>query len=502
MYKTLKADRDAYISNRVIKNERMLTANVGNAGSLDLYKLYGKSTSGSLPNTELTRILIHYDLSPIQTLVTQGKINPTSPTFNATLKLFDVYGGQPTPNNFNVSVFPLSRSFEEGLGRDIVYLADKDACNFLSGSRAQGPWIAQGCEAAGGIPGTCDYITSSAFVSSGASLRSTQFFRTGEEDLEIDVTTIVSATLAGIIPDEGFRISLESSLESDQRSYFVKRFASRTAFNESKHPALVIKFDDSIQDDSQSLVFDSTNTLFFYNYDRQEPKNLVSGSSLTPVIGPNSLKLKLVTEVSGGVYVLSFPASQHGAGQFASTGVYSSSFVIPSSDPVFAQKLALSGSVKVRQVWSSMDETVTYQSGSFLYVRPKLSGGSSAVNQRFTVSVHSLQAEYDQSQTALVRVHLFDIESPYIKASRLPVEMPGSVFRDVHFQIRCVDDDSIAVAFDRLKNSTRLSSDEKGMYFPFDMSNLTKGRTYTIEVMLASTIVNSVYKTGVRFLVR
>lgn len=501
MYKTLRADRDAYISNRVIKGTRELSANVGAAGSLDLYKLYGKTLSGSVPNTELTRLLVHYDLSSIRTLISQGKLDPSNPSFNATLKLFDVYGGQPTPNNFSVSVFPLSRSFDEGLGRDIVFMADKDACNFLSGSRAQGQWLSAGCELAGGIPGTCDYITASTFVASGASLGSSQFFRTGEENLEIDVTLAISATLANIIPDEGFRISLEPSLEVDERSYFVKRFASRTAFNESKHPALIIRYDDSIQDDSQALTFDSQNTLFFYNYDRQEPKNLVSGSSLTPITGSNSLQLKLSTEISGGYYTLVFPASQHMNGTFPVKGVYSSSFVIPSSDSVFAQKLAVSGSVRVRQIWSSLDDHVTYQSGSFLFVRQGSSGWSASVNQRFTVSAHNLQGDYKNDQTAIVRIHLFDIESPYIKASRLPVEMPGSVFRDVHYQIRCVDDDLIVIPFDRLKNSTRLSSDAKGMFFPLDMSNLSKGRTYTIEVMLTSSDVTTRYDTGAQFTV-
>lgn len=478
-----------------------MTANVGAAGSLDLYKLYGKTLSGSIPNTELSRLLVHYDLSSLRTLVAQGKLDPSNSSFAATLKLFDVYGGQPTPNNFNVSVFPLSRSFDEGLGRDVVYMADKDACNFLSGSRAQGQWLTAGCEMAGGIPGTCDYITSSVFVSSGASLGSTQFFRTGEENLEIDVTLAISATLANIIPDEGFRISLENSLEVDQRSYFVKRFASRTAFNETKHPALIIRYDDSIQDDSQALTFDSQNTLFFYNYDRQEPKNLVSGSSMTPITGSNSLNLKLETEISGGVYTLTFPASQHNNGTFPSQGVYSSSFVIPSTDAVFAQKLAVSGSVRVRQIWSSLDDKVTYQSGSFLFVRPGASGGSSGVNQRFTVSAHNLQGEYKNDQIANVRIHLFDIESPIIKASRLPVEMPGAVFRDVHYQIRCVDDDLVVIPFDQLKNSTRLSSDSRGMFFSLDMSNLTRGRTYTIDVMLASSMFNTRYDTNARFTV-
>ena len=51
-----------------------------------------------------------------------------SPTFKCYLKLHDVYGGQTTPSNFKLAVFPLSKSFDEGIGRDIIRFSDLRFC--------------------------------------------------------------------------------------------------------------------------------------------------------------------------------------------------------------------------------------------------------------------------------------------------------------------------------------------------------------------------------------
>ena len=126
MLKILKSDKDTYITNKVIKGKRQLNANVGLAGTLDLFKLYGASLSGSFKNTELSRILIHFDLDPLRSLISSGKIDINDPSFWCKLHLKDVYGSQPTPTNFQVSVFPLSASFDEGIGRNVTYYSDYD----------------------------------------------------------------------------------------------------------------------------------------------------------------------------------------------------------------------------------------------------------------------------------------------------------------------------------------------------------------------------------------
>lgn len=507
MYRIFKADKDTYITNQVINGSRAENANVGAAGSLNLFKLYGHTTmdatgslvtadsSGSRPNIELTRLLIHYDIDDLRDLVAAGKIDPGNSSFNATVKLFDVYGGQPTPSNFTVALYPLSRSFDEGLGRDVVYCSDRDTSNFLTGSRAQGPWLMSGC-LSGGLPGTVDYITASSLILNGTSLKSVQTFTTGEEDLEIDVTTIVSATLAGLLPDNGFRISFDSSIENDHYTYFVKRFASRTAFNESKHPRLIVKFDDSIQDDVLSLELDSPSYLFLYNYVRQAPANLTSGSASTPITGSNCLILKLMTEISGGWHTLSFTGSQHTRGIFAVTGVYSASVTLPSTDTTLMTKLAQSGTIKLTPVWGSLDGTLSYLTGSAIYAYAPSRGAQVIDDKKFTVTVHGLKPDYFSDEEPVFRTNVFDVTSQTIRFSRLPVEHPGVVVRDVHYQVRDSVSGIIEIPFDTTYNSTRLSSDANGMYFKLDMTNLTKERSYVIDILVVTASGRTTYKAA------
>src|SRR5579885_824189 len=287
MFKVLYALKDAYVQNRVVNGTFQVSGNVGQAGSLDLFKLYGYTStmSGSTvtPNVELSRLLIHFDLQPLRDMVAAGQVDPGNASFSCRLHLYDVYGGQPTPDNFTVTVNPLSASFDEGHGKDVVYYSDYDVCNWFSSSLASGSWIGPGCSTGGVSPSSADYFT---------NYQAQQTFVKGTEDLDVDITQIVSATLAGLIPDAGFRIAFAPSLESDSHSYFVKRFASKQAYNAEKHPKLFVRFDSSIQDDTQNFFLDSPSYLFLYNYVLGAALgNLMSASM--PVTGRNSLLLTL-----------------------------------------------------------------------------------------------------------------------------------------------------------------------------------------------------------------
>jgi hypothetical protein len=490
MYKILKADKDAYITNRFIKiassGSLRTGSNVGAAGTLDLFKLYGVTfadNNPSFPNLELSRILIHFDLQPIKDLIYSSSININHKTFNCSLKLFDVYGGQTTPSNFDVSIFPMSKSFDEGVGRDVVYYSDYDACNFSSSSIGTS-WEMSGSGKGGGAEEVCDYITSSVDLG-GTNLEVTQHFSTGEEDLTVDVTKIVSATLAGILPDSGFRLSLKSNLEDDKYSYFVKRFSSRTAYDSTKHPRLIVRYDDSVQDDSQNLRFDQNSTIFLRNYLHGEPANILSGSSLTSITGSNSLLLKLVTAVSGnGSYSLIFTGSQHSDGVNYYPGLYSASFTIPQTNQTLYKELQHSGSVTFTPIWLSLDESVAYFTGSKLTVYPSQRSNSTIDFKNYVVTTSGLQALHRTDEKVFIRLNIFDHTSPTIKLVKRPIELSGVVVRKAYYQVRDISTNEIILSFDETYGSTKVSSDFSGMYFVLDTSNLMKERSYVIDVML------------------
>jgi hypothetical protein len=480
MLKIIKTDKDTYITNKIVQGKRKTAANVGAAGTLDLFKLHGLSFSGSTPNTELSRILIHFDLQSLKSLVQQGKIDVNDSSFWCELRLKDVYGGQPTPVDFNVSIFPLSASFDEGIGRDVSYYSDGDVCNWLTSSRGT-TWAIAGCGMpcdAQSAPG--DYITSSISI---ASTEATQNFLKGTEDLVVDVTAIVSATISGEIPDSGFRISFRSDLETNGETYFVKRFASKDAFDESKHPVLVVGFDDSISDDSQNLTFDTTCKLSLYNYVGGELTNLTSGSILSPITGDNCLKLKLTTQISGGYYDLYFTGSQFSYGASPVVGTYQSPIFVPSNDAIIKAKISLSGSVEFTPSWTSMDGTVTYYTGEDVTVSPPSRSGSRGL-KKYSVNVYDIKSSYKEDEEVYVRVNIFDQTSPIIKLVKVPVELQGIVLKNVYYQIRDAITGETVVPFDEVKKSTKVSSDSSGMFFKFHTSGLIVGRTYTIDLMI------------------
>lgn len=494
MFRSLIADKDAYITDRVIAGNRVNNSNTGRAGSLDLFKLYGNTLSGSFPNVELSRLLIHFDLQTLRDLVSTGKIDLNHSSFNCTLKLFDVYGGQPNPDNFGVVVYPLSRSFDEGHGRDVVTYSDYDVCNFLTASRAGGVWFASGCNLGGLATDSVDFITSASIGGHLTSLLSSQQFIDGTEDLSINVTTAISATLIGAIPDNGFRISLSPSLENNVYTYFVKRFAGRGAYNAAKRPALYVKFDDSVIDDSLDLEFDASGSLFLYNYAANQPANLMSGSS--PITGSGCLALRLVTEISGGYYTAVFTGSQHKIGQTNVVGLYSASVFLDSQVPQLALKIAQSGSVNFTPIWSSLDSTVSFLTGSTLSVASPNRGNFNLSPKRYTVSITEINKSYKQTDgSTTLRVNIFDQSAPVTQIFKIPTTTPGIVLRDSHFSVRDAISNVVIIPFDTTYNSTRLSGDGLGMYFTLDVLSLPAG-SYEIDISLNVGGTSQLYQSA------
>ena len=485
MYRVLKADKDTYITNKYVGGIPVVSGNVGIAGTIDFFKLYGLTilSSGTTlyPQTELTRALLHFDIEPLRELYNQNKIDITHPSFKCELVLRDVYGGQTTPNNFVLDVFPLSASFDEGNGKDSAYYVDQDVANFISASTTSA-WANKGCTKGGGATEICDYITSSATI---PTTKVSQTFQTGEENLTVDVTKILSATLKGELPDSGFRVSFSNTIESNKNSYFVKRFASRHAYDESKHPKIVVKFDDSIQDDTSNLFLDSPvgSNLFLYNYVHNQLTNLLSASS--EVTGSNCLLLELKTEASGvGNYSLFFTGSQYLLGNNQVSGIYSAPVSLPISNVNIKASLDQTGSVEFTPIWGSLDKTVTYVTGSKIVAHPPQRTNRILNTKKYTISVLGTRADYSEDEEATFRVNIFDSNDPIIKAKRLPVELPGVVLRNSYYAIRNSVTNEYVIPFDTQSNSTKLSSDSYGMYFNVNTSALTPLRSYVVDIMI------------------
>ncbi len=492
MYRIFKSEKDTYITDRVIKGNRTHNSNLGRAGTLDLFKLYGATRSGTLPNNELSRILIKFNIDDLRTTFAAGQFDITSSNFKCLLKLYDVYGGQTTPDNFSISLHPLSRSFEEGTGRDVVFYQDYDVCNFLTSSGAS-IWFSSGANAKGNLGSSVIDILESGSIGNGLTqLWKTQNFVYGTEDLELDVTTIISATLKNLIPDEGFRISFVEGQESDLQSRFVKRFCSRHSHDSQRHPQLVVMNDDSVQDNQNNFVFDYPGNLFFYNKIRGNLKNIVSSSN--SITGTNCLYVTLKTQISGATYYeTTLTASQYTIAGNPVSGTYFTRFTLDSNNSQLRGKVNQSGSVVFSQIWRSLDNTVGYFTGT-LSVAAQDTTPKSVNPTKYYVVATNVDSNYEVDDVPRIRVHIEDVNNPYSSVVKTFIEKPSVIPENVYFSIRDSISQKVIIPFDATYNSTKLSSDATNLYFDLYMSSLHQGLLYEIDIMIVEGGIERVYK--------
>lgn len=495
MYRILSASKDTYITNKIINNSfRATDANVGQAGTLDLFKIYNETKiSGSdSPQTEISRILLDFDISQLSTMQSEGKIDINSDTFKCFVKLHDVYGGQTTPNNFDLILFPLSQSFDEGSGYDVSSFRDIDSVNYVTASTSGGVatlWNSEGAQAAGDLNDeNIDIIVSGTLSgpsgTSNYSLSPQQSFISGEEDLLIDVTTIVSGTISGQIPDHGFLIAYSGSYENNQKTYFVKRFASRNSSNTAIRPKLIVKYDDSLQDNHEDFIFDVTGSLYLNNYHFGVPSNIRSGEAATELTGENVMVLKIVS----GSFKKTFNVSQALRGVNRLAGVYSSSFAISSfstesvNGDSLKKHIETSGSITFDEVWSSSDETITYLSSS-LKINKNARTAFNNFQQNILVTVTNLKDAYKIGDVIKIKVFSEDRDRP-ISYTKLPIEKKSQIYHEMYYRVRDFQTGDIIIDFDTVTKATRLSTDSGGMYFEFYVDSLPRGRTYVFDFLV------------------
>lgn len=487
MYRVFQADKDSYITNKIISPTlRAVDSNTGQAATIDIFKLYDENMiSGEATPIELSRGLLHFDITELRTSLAAGEFDPASSGFTCRLYLHDVYGGQTTPSNFSLVVHPLSKSFDEGTGRDVIRFEDVDTANFLTASTSGSvvTWSQAGADQGGTLGSVgLDYFTQGN-LNDGLGLLSfatTQSFSSGEEDLDVDVTRIISGVLSNQMPDSGFRLAFITSQETDEKTRFVKRFASRNTTNTYKRPQLIVTYNDTISDKTQNFELNTSGSIFLNSYTRGIAANLLSGSALTPLTGIDCLKVVLTS----GSLSRSFSASQHKIGNTYITGIYSSSFLINTFDnDIFPYMTGnnfpgLSFGVS----WQSNDGKVKFATGS-LNVNQRETTYFSQNPERYFVNITNMRSAYKSTEKFRFRLFIenFNREVVFVKT---PFENTGIVVDNCFYRVRDFESGDVIIPYH--DPGTRTSNDSTSHYFDFYMSSLPKGRTYTFDFKIVN----------------
>ena len=448
MIKRYKAKSDNTITDSLLENmtTRATGSNTGQSDILETFTIYGQTSSSSGLSNEKARILIKFDLETAKSDRDSGAIPATAKYY---LKMFNASHGQTLPKDYTLEVCRLSEDWQEGVGLDLENFGD------LTYNVRGSNWIKRS--------GSTNWGTQGGSIS-GTPVPAS--FPVGNEDLEVDITSMVNSIIsADVFNNYGVMIRVSSSLESQEASYYTKRFYGRGTNRYFDKPVLEARWDDSKRDDrgafysSSSLApaADNLNTLYLYNYVRGRLTNI-------PSIGTGEIYVDLYSTLGSTAETLCIntPAT----GGYVSTGIYSCSVCVDTN------------STTLYDVWYS--GSTQYHTGT-INVKSHSAYAYSDTG-KYVLSISNRQKEYYAGQTHRLRLYSRNKGwSPniYTTATSTPDSL---VFESASYQVYRIIDDRVVIPYDTSSvNSTRLSYDVSGNYFDLDTSCLEPNYSYGIN---------------------
>tara|TARA_R110001583_G_scaffold6509_5_gene32987 strand:- start:2651 stop:4255 length:1605 start_codon:yes stop_codon:yes gene_type:complete len=513
MIKKYYATKDNTITNAFESSltTRGTGSNMGASDILETFSIYGQvsSAAGGL-TSELERILVQFPIDQVVADRSSGVL-PASGSVSFYLNLYNAKHSETLPRDFYLSVRSLRQAWQEGSGLDMV------SYNDLTYDQTGSNWIKSA--------GPTSWTTAGGYYWGNDDLSSSfsQYFNLGTEDLSIDISNVVEQWVnnangvnpSGWVsnnpatwskPNYGVLIRLSGSYESAPRSYYTKKFFSRTSQYFLNRPTLEARWDSSKQDDRGSFYLssslapsaDNLNTIYLYNYVRGRLTDIPSINTATHGImvslysgsaantEPSGEALRLSAD---GVYVNPYAGARPNwnqvvTGGWVSTGIYSASFAYTGSTTInTVYDVWFSGSDAIA---NSAAATLQFKTGSIAVKR--FSSLMHTDTPTYVLSVNNRKTGYNYSQTHRVKLYVRQKNwSPniYTTATTVPNSM---VFESASYQIYRVADDRVIIPYNTgSDNATRLSYDVSGNYFDFDASYLEPNYTYGVKFSIYDT---------------
>ena len=486
------ADADNTITNAFQENltTRGTGSNMGQADILEVFSIYAQQSSTS---TELARFLIKFPVLEQIAADRTAELIPNVGGVSFYLKLYNARHPWTLPKNYKLDVLAVSSSWEEGNGLDMENYSDETydgiGSNWVNAS-AGTTWTTEGG----------DYHASPAYTAS---------FDKGDEDLEVNVTSLVEEWLDGSKDNYGFGIKLSASYEASSSlnpagarfSYYTKKFFARSSEHFFDRPVLEARWDSSRKDHRGNFYFSSSlapaaenlNTLWMYNYIRGKLRDIAGDSAARPV-------LNLYTS-SGSVpegNAIYFRDSSNNAVNSLSAsreavGVYKATFsvtggAVSTTYPYLQDVWTMSGSEL------HTGSVIVPDSYEFSNYNP---------NSKHVVTISNLKPKYTTGQ--IERFRLFVREkgwSPniYTVAKSAP---PNLLIESASYQITRLSDNKIVIPYNTGSDSaTMLSYDVSGNYFDLDLDMLEAGYTYGLKFSFYEDSMSSYREQPYTFKIR
>ncbi|HIO72482.1 MAG TPA: hypothetical protein EYN38_05180 [Flavobacteriales bacterium] len=456
---------DTTITNAFKENAstRATSANLGASDSMEVFSIWGQtSSSADGSSLEKARMLVKFPVDSISTDRSDNNI-PVSGSVNFYLRLFNAVHPNTLPRDFTLSILPVSESWDEGYGLDMETYGDT----------GEASWDDAQSAVAWGTAGGTYHTESAALLAADSDMHEKNVrtlyevsFADGTEDLEIDISELVEQWIDGTKSNYGVGVMMSGAYEdgSLSGSFYTKKFFTRTSEFFFRRPTIEARWDAAKADDranfyaSSSLVpgADNVNTLYLYNWVRGQLKNipdLHSSETLVVKLYRDALTDNVPQEVTGGLT--------------SNTGIYSASINIETT------------ASSLHDVWST--GSTEFHTGSEITVK-SFKALAENPNPNYITSMVNLRSSYSKKETARFRLFIRKQNwSPtiYTKATEtLDSEIIDSAFYKI---FRASDNFEVVPYGTGSTSHTKLSYDQSGSYFDFDMSLLEADFAYGLN---------------------
>jgi len=335
-----------------------------------------------------------------------------------------------------------------------------------------------------------DIITSASYGTTNVDLGSSTYLSTPSQDLIFDITNAVSSSLKGLIENNGFRIGFSGSYDTDSKTRFVKRFASRHVKNKLLIPKLRVVFDDSISDDSNTVFVDKSNISVLKVKKAFSSSNLFDNSS-AQLTGDNCGTLKVVS----GSFTSSVQFSQVSRSSDLTRlkGVYQASFTIPSNNAYVKSALMADPSgFNVDLNWQTTDGTITFLTKD---VRVHNDSFSTFDITAVSIAFKNRKPEYSETEDILITCTATMAGKNYSasKFRKNPNAFPGPLFYKISELVS-----GEVVMLQNMSNSTKMSFYDNSFSATIKSGTLNSGYSYKLELL--STIDTEVINFNSSFI--
>lgn len=263
--------------------------NSGQNAVVDLFYGGGGTSTAPEKRNSISRFLIHFDLTELQNKLNNKEIN-SNLVVSYKLKMknsipgdrilepeyeFDVLDKR-IASSYDLIAFPINLPWDEGRGYDLIkenYLVKQNGNPLISG---YSNWNSATLATNWQNPG----IYSNPTASTAVTQYSTQHFDLGNEDVDMDITSIVNDWLSGGTINNGIGVSFRRDYEllSTDTRYVTSFFTEKT--NSSFKPYVEVVYNQSFQDDRMQVTNNRVSRLFLYTFSGNNAVNYFSAGTV------------------------------------------------------------------------------------------------------------------------------------------------------------------------------------------------------------------------------